>query len=320
MVWCLSFSERPRRFAFGLVALVLASSLMTDFYGKVLLNERSFFGVMRVINDSDGKLRYLVHGTIVHGVQSLDPAKSREPLAYYTKSGPAGVILRAMEAKTHSGISGDQSSLRWAVVGLGAGSMACYVQPGESLTYYEIDPAVMRIASDPRYFTFLSQCAPRSTTVIGDARLKLRDAGDGSFDLLVLDAFSGDAIPMHLMTREALALYLRKLAPGGMLAFHISNGHLRLAPIVGELARDAGLVCLMDDDATVSKEESEEGKDPSQWVVLARSQADLGALATDARWKPVDPPAGTPLWTDDYSNLLQVIKFSDNDSKKSKSR
>ena len=245
MVWCLSFAERPLRFATGLAAIVIASSLLADLSGKVLYRERSFFGVMRVVNDPDGRLRYLVHGAIVHGVQSLDPAKSREPLAYYAKSGPAGSILRAVEAKTRTASAGDLSRLRWAVVGLGAGSMACYLQPGESLTFYEIDPAVERIAADPDYFTFLRDCAPRASIVIGDARLKLRDATDGSYDLIVFDAFSGDAIPMHLMTREALALDLRKLAPGGILAFHVSNGHLKLAPIVGALARDAGLVSLV---------------------------------------------------------------------------
>jgi spermidine synthase len=187
--------------------------------------------------------------------------------------------------------------------------MACYLQPGESLTFYEIDPAVERIASNPHYFTFLRQCAPAASIVIGDARLKLRDATDGSYDLIVFDAFSGDAIPMHLMTREALALDLRKLAPGGILAFHVSNGHLMLAPIVGALARDAGLVSLVEDDSPLSLAEIDAGKSPSQWVVLARSRADLGVLTTEPRWMPVNVPPGTQVWTDDYSNLLRVLKW-----------
>jgi hypothetical protein len=309
MVWCLSFSERPIRFATGLAAIVIASSLFSGLYGKFLLKERSFFGVLRVGDDPAANFRYFIHGAIIHGVQSLDPAKSREPLAYFTKSGPVGSIFRAMEAKTRFGKAGELSRPRWAVVGLGAGAMACYLQLGESLTFYEIDPAVERIASDPHYFTFLSQCAPASPVLIGDARLKLRDAPDGSYDLIVLDAFSGDTLPMHLMTREALALYLRKLAPGGMLAFNISNAHLRLAPTFGALARDAGLVCLFQNDSTVSKEQTDEGKKPSQWVVLARNREDLGALATDASWAPIDTPPGTQVWTDDYSNLLRVIKW-----------
>jgi hypothetical protein len=309
MVWCLSFAERPVRFATGLAAIVIASSLYSGPYGKFLLKERSFFGVLRVGDDPAGNFRYFIHGAIIHGMQSLDPSKSREPLAYFTKSGPAGSILRAMEAKARAGSRSEVSKPRWAVVGLGAGSMACYLQPSESLTFYEIDPAVQRIASDPHYFTFLSQCAPTAAIVIGDARLKLRDATDGSYDLIAVDAFSGDTIPMHLMTREALALYLRKLAPGGMLAFHVSNRHLNLVPVFGALANDAGLVSLSDDDSNLSNEEREQGKSDSLWVVMARNRADLGGLITDPRWTPIDTHAGIKVWTDDYSNLLRVIKF-----------
>jgi SAM-dependent methyltransferase len=266
--------------------------------------------VLRVTNSPDGRQRYLIHGGTLHGSQSLDAAQSREPLAYYTKSGPAGSILMAMQTKTYSARASETRKARWAVVGLGAGSMACYLQPGESLTYYEINPAVERIALEPRYFTFHQQCAPAAQIVIGDARLKLRDAPDSSYDLIVLDAFSGDMIPMHLMTREALALYRRKLAPGGILAFHISNIYLRLGPTLGALAQNAGLVCLMEDDSNVSQAQMDAGKLPSLWLVMARSRADLGALATDARWTPVNPPAGTQVWTDDYSNLLRVIKWN----------
>jgi hypothetical protein len=310
MLWCLSFGKRPLRFAAGVAALLAASSLYTGPFGKILHTERSFFGVSRVTNSANGKLRYLFHGGTTHGIQSLDAAASREPLAYYSSSGPAGSILQALQAKPLYGSAGEPRKADWAVVGLGAGAMACYLQPGESLTYYEIDPAVKRIASDPSYFTFLSQCAPDARIVLGDARLKLRDAPDGSYDLIVLDAFSGDTIPMHLITREALALYLRKLAPGGILAFHISNLYLDLAPTLGALARDAGLVCLTADDTGVSQEQIDAGKFPSKWLVMARSQADLGALTNDRRWIPVNVPPGTQVWTDDYSNLLRVIKWN----------
>jgi hypothetical protein len=265
--------------------------------------------VLRVSNDPNGKFRNFFHGVISHGMQSLDPAKSREPLAYYTESGPAGVILRALDAKTLYAPGGEPRKARWAVVGLGAGAMACYRQPGETLTYYEIDPAVKRIASDPRYFSFLEQCAPSAQIVLGDARLKLRNAADGGYDLIALDAFSGDSIPLHLMTREALALYLRKLAPGGMLAFHISSLYLRLAPTLGALAHDAGLVCLIADDTGASEAQMDAGKFPSTWLVMARSRADLGMLGTDARWTPVEIRPGARVWTDDFSNLLTVIKW-----------
>ncbi len=307
MVWCMSFGKRPLRFAAGVTAMLLASSLYTGPFGNILHSERSFFGVSRITNDPFGRLRLLFHGGTIHGVQHLAAAQSREPLAYYTRTGPAGSIMNALHAKT---LPQNGRKARWAVVGLGAGAMACYAQPGESLTYYEIDPAVKRIASDPRNFTFLSQCAPSAPIVLGDARLKLRDAPDGSYDLIVLDAFSGDTIPMHLLTREALALYLRKLAPGGMLAFHISNLYLNLAPTLGALAQDSGLACLEANDSNVSQAEIDAGKFPSQWITMARSRTDMGALAADPRWTPVAVRPGTQVWTDDYSNLLRVIKWN----------
>lgn len=310
MLWCLSFGKRPLRFAAGLVALLLAASLYTGPFGKVLHTERSFFGVSRVTNDPAGRLRNLFHGGTNHGMQNLNPGASREPLAYYTASGPAGTILRALQAKTLYDSGGKTRKPNWAVVGLGAGAMACYLQRGESLTYYEIDPAVKRIASDPRYFTFLSQCAPTAPIVLGDARLKMRAARDASYDLIVLDAFSGDTIPMHLITREALALYLSKLAPGGIIAFHISNLYVDLDPTLGALAQDAGLVCLTADDTAVSQQQIEAGKFPSRWVAMTRSRNDSGALGTDPRWKTTVVPPGTQVWTDDYSNLLRVIKWN----------
>jgi len=319
MLWCMSFGKRPLRFAAGLVALLAASTLYTPNVGKVLETSRNFFGVIRVTDSPNGKFRYLIHGGTLHGSQSLDPARSREPLAYYAQSGPVGSIMHAMETK----VPAASPRPSWAVVGLGAGAMACYLQPGESLTYYEIDPLVVRMARDPSYFTFLEQCAPQAQIVLGDARLKLRnapDAGSGSgsasgpgsgsgsgYDLIVVDAFSGDMIPMHLVTREALALYLRKLAPGGMLAFHFTNLYLNLGPTLGSLAHDAGLVCLTDDDSGVSQAQIDAGKLPARWMVMARSRADLGPLANDPRWIPTNVPRGTRVWTDDYSNLLRVI-------------
>jgi hypothetical protein len=309
MLWCLSFGKRPLRFAAGLTALLAASALYTPAFGQVLHVQRNFFGVLRVTDSPDGSLHYLLHGGTLHGSQNLAPAESRVPLTYYTASGPAGSILHAVQARTLFSGSGDLRKPKWAVVGLGAGSMACYLQPGESLTFYEINPAVKNIALDTRYFTFLRQCAPTAQIVLGDARLKLRDSADAGYDLIVVDAFSGDMIPMHLVTREALALYQRKLAPGGILAFHITNVYLQLAPTLGALAHDAGLVCLMNTETLMTQAQSDAGKLPSQWMVMARSRADLGTLAMDSRWISVSVPPGTQVWTDDYSNLLHIIKW-----------
>jgi hypothetical protein len=303
MLWCLSFGKRRTRFTLGLVALLMASWLYAP-YGQMLLARRSFFGVYRVRNSPDGKFRLLFHGGIVHGVQSVNKSASCEPLSYYTRSGPGGAAFEDAQLKMPRG--------DWAIVGLGAGAMASYLKAGQTLTYYEIDPLVEQIAEDPRYFTYLSQCAPSAKIVLGDARLRLREAPDGQYGLIVLDAFSGDSIPMHLMTKEALALYLRKLAPGGLIAYHVSNLYFNLAPTLGNLAQDAHLAAMIANDTEISPAEHDGGKLPSIWVVMARNGNDLDALAADRsrayRWEPLEGQPGARLWTDDYSNLLGVVK------------
>jgi hypothetical protein len=305
MLWCLSFGKRPMRFAAGVAALFFASTFYPGSFGHILHTERSFYGVSRVTNDVDGRFRYLFHGGTIHGIQSLDQARSGEPLAYYTRSGPAGDIFRAEQARLPNG--------DLAIVGLGAGAMACHLAPGESLTYYEIDPSVTGIAENPKYFTFLSQCAPNARIILGDARLKFRDAPDGHYGLIALDAFSGDTIPMHLVTREALELYERKLAPGGILVFHISNLYLEMSPILAALADDAHLKILIADDNFVSPKDLGDGKFPSRWIVMGRSEADVDDVAKNTsspgRWVQVERKPGTRVWTDDYSNLLSIIKW-----------
>jgi hypothetical protein len=303
MVWCLSFGKRRMRYTLGLAALLAASWFYAPF-GETLTAQRSFFGVYRVRNSTDQKFRLFYHGGILHGTQNLDQGASCEPLSYFTRSGPAGSIFEAAQAKKPQG--------NWAIVGLGAGALASYAQPGQTLTFYEIDPLVKEIAEDPRYFTFLTRCAPAAKIVLGDARLKLRDAPDGSYDLIVLDAFSGDSIPMHLVTREALALYLRKLAPGGLIAFHISNLYFDLAPTVGNLAEDAHLTAYIGNDTGLSQAQRDQGKQASIWVVMARDPEELSTLAAQTgrpfQWRPLEGRPGSPLWTDDYSNLLGVVK------------
>ncbi|MGO9324661.1 MAG: spermidine synthase [Terracidiphilus sp.] len=303
MLWCLSFGKRRMRFTLGLVALLAASWLYAP-YGQTLMARRSFFGVYRVRNSPDEKFRLLFHGGIAHGTQSLNPNASCEPLSYFTRSGPAGAIFESTQARMPNG--------DWAIIGLGAGAMASYLQPGQTLTYYEIDPLVVQIAEDPRYFTYLQRCAPTTRIVLGDARLKLREAPDGRYGLITLDAFSGDSIPMHLMTKEALALYSRKLAPGGIIAFHISNLYFDLAPTVGNLARDAHMTAFIANDTDVTQAQRDAGKLPSIWVVMARDPADLSALTADTsrafRWQPLPGRPDAGLWTDDYSNLLGVVK------------
>jgi hypothetical protein len=292
--------RRPLRFALGVGALLLAGGLSDGVDGRVLHRERTFFGVLRVteVVDDEGCLHRLFHGNTLHGQQRLAPRWRCEPLAYYHRSGPAGQVFEALHARP--GLR-----LRAAVVGLGAGSLAAYARPGESWTFYEIDPAVVRIARDPSWFTFLRDSRAATLDVVaGDARLQLHAAAEQAADLIVLDAFSSDAVPMHLLTREALQLYRANLAGGGLIALHLSNRMIDLEPVVGQLARDAGLVARVRRDRVLSAEERRAGKSPSIWAVLAGQPGDLGALAADPRWEAPRLVPGDRVWTDDYSSIL----------------
>jgi spermidine synthase len=196
-----------------------------------------------------------------------------------------------------------------AVIGLGAGSAACYGKPGERWTFYEIDPTVLRIAGNTRFFSFLRDCPPKPFVILGDARLTLARAPDGAYDLIILDAYSSDAPPMHLLTLDAVRLYLTKLAPGGVLLFNISNRHLVLEPVVGAIAREAGLVARTRDDARVADAERLAGKVESHWVAMARRTEDLGALRDHALWTaPAAPPEMAP-WTDSFASLLSAFRW-----------
>jgi spermidine synthase len=257
-----------------------------------------------VDRDADGQLRLyvvLTHGTTLHGRQQKEPF-SGEPLAYYHRTGPLGQLFAA-----------DPPAARraeHAVIGLGAGAVAAYGRLGQRLTFYEIDPVVPRIAEDREYFTFLKDSKAQYDIVLGDARLKLAEHGKpGQYGLIVVDAFSSDAIPVHLLTKEAVQLYLDRLAPDGIIALHISNHHLDLGPVVGRIAAELGLVGLEQWDYDTAP-----GKEPSRWVLLARSRDHFAGLAdtaagAPARWKPLTAPAGAPLWTDDYSAVTSVLNW-----------
>jgi SAM-dependent methyltransferase len=316
-VICYTFLDRPLRFSLGIVALLLAGTLYAGVHGRAEHRVRSFFGVHRVTLDPTGRFRMLVHGNTIHGQQSLEPADEKRlkrfekfvhgrylPLTYYHPKGPIGQVFAALQ---------ERPLHRVGVVGLGAGAMACYAEAGQEWTFFEIDPAVIYLARDSGYFTYLKDCMNRGAhleIVPGDARLTLAGRSD-QFDLLVIDAFSSDAIPVHLLTREALAVYRARLAPGGVLAFNISNRYLDLKPVLAGLARDAEppLVCRVQDDLVPGDEEKREGKAPSQWVVMAASNQSLGKQLAGIRWDRVRVTARTPVWTDDYSNLFGVFKW-----------
>jgi hypothetical protein len=198
---------------------------------------------------------------------------------------------------------------RAGVIGLGAGELACYAQPGQDWTFYEIDPMVERIARDPAYFDFLDRCGNRPRVVLGDARQTLAAAPDGTYNVLIIDAFSSDSIPIHLVTREALAGYLRKLAPGGRLLFHISSRTVDLRPVLASLADDAGLQARVLLDTPPAGTAAPWRRLPALVVVMARSGSDLSELDAKDGWQPLPPASARALWTDQRSDILRVIRF-----------
>jgi len=294
------FRERPARFALGMLVLLFAAASF-DARGQLLAEERSFFGVSKVMSDEDGHVRLLVHGTTIHGAEYADPARWRDILTYYAPAGPAGQFFASLSER--------KDLKEVGVIGLGSGALTCYRRPRESWTYFEIDPVVERLARDTRYFHFLAECGPDTKIVLGDARLSLKAVPDGRFDLLILDAFSSDAIPIHLLTREAVALYTAKLARGGILLLHISNRNLDLAPVVANLARDAGAVALHQVYAPPAAVLATLEQTPSEWVAIARRAEDLMFLAGKPGWVPLESRGQSAVWTDDYSNLLGALKI-----------
>jgi len=298
MLLCLSFSKRPIRFALGFAVLVVAATSYTGAYQHILSTQRSFYGINRVTNDESGQYRVLFSGQTIHGVQSLSPERNREPLSYFSHASPIGQIFKAL--------SGSAELREVGIAGLGAGSIACYQTPGEEFTFYEIDPVVERIARDPRYFTFLRDCAPQARVVLGDARISLKSAPDRHYGMFIVDVFGGDSIPIHLLTRQAVQLYLSKLDAHGIIVIHISNRYLRLENVVGNLANDAGLVAFLQDDKTTVGS----GRMPSTWSVMARSNEDLGPLLADPHWVALKADPKLKVWTDDYSSVLTVFNWA----------
>ncbi|MGV3632794.1 MAG: fused MFS/spermidine synthase [Pseudorhodoplanes sp.] len=266
---------------------------------------RNFFGVLSVVDSQDGQYRGLWHGTTSQGTQKVrDEDGNRisgrpEMISEFFEGAGIDQVFKALHARTKGPID-------YAVVGLGTGSLACQRRPGDTLTYYEIDPDIVRIASDPKLFNFVSECAPDAPVIVGDARQKLANAPDGRYDLIMIDAFIGAAIPVHLLTSEAVALYLRKLKPGGIIAMHISNKNLELASVVAGVADANGLIARIYNGGDV-----EEDADRYLWVprvaVLARRDEDFGALARSDYWPVHERDRAQRVWSDDYSNVVGAL-------------
>jgi spermidine synthase len=292
---------KPIRFSLALAAIVVGGgTYLNPLATETLWQGRNFFGIQRVTLNKTGNVRELTHGSTTHGRQFIEPQRQCEPLSYYHQNGPMGQLMKALQTRPI-----EMSSV--AIVGLGAGALACYAQPRQDWTYYEIDPGVIHVATATGHFTYLKNCSRAPYQIVaGDARLQLRKAQDQQYGLLVLDAFSSDAVPTHLLTKEAVELYLSKLAVGGVIAIHISNTYLDLRPVVAGLAQTANLVCLANDNLSRQMTNAGEFQDPALWVALARRTEDFGNLSEHPQWHRLQT-ATTQLWTDDYSNILSVF-------------
>jgi spermidine synthase len=292
------FRQRPLRFTLAFGVLVF-SAVYSNEMDNQLFRQRSFFGVYTVTTDTDGQKHSLYHGTTLHGDEDMDPDNWQTPRTYYDREGPLAQVFTALRSA--------RKLNHVAVMGLGTGTTSCYHEPNETMTFFEIDPTMERIARDPKLFRYLELCGPDVKVVIGDGRQNISRVPDGTFDLLILDAFSSDAIPVHLLTREALAIYLHKMAPGGIVLFHISNRFVELEPVVANVAADAGAVSLIQEYSPSDEQEAESGACASTWVAVARERADLALLEADDRWRTADLDGHIGIWTDDYSNIFKTL-------------
>jgi len=296
-----SRSSRLKVFAAIALALVLIRTYPSD-DGRVE-TVRSFFGVHKIVVTPHGQYHVLMHGTTIHGAQKYlnedgTPVTGRpEPITYYHKDGGIGQAISAMRERKGS-------PLRVAVIGVGSGTLACASAPGENWKFFEIDQTMVDTASDPKYFSYIRNCAPDLKPVIGDARLTFAKEPDGIYDLIIVDAYSSDAIPIHLATQEAMKIYKDKLAPQGAVVMHVSNRHLELESVV------VGIADANDLKSWVYNEDS--GRDDeyifaTDVVVSAREEADVGALASSSKWAETEPTENQRVWTDDYSNILGAV-------------
>jgi SAM-dependent methyltransferase len=296
-----------RRVAFAVCLLALMVSyddrgvLQTSVTGG---RTRSYFGIYEVYNRADGSARVLTHGTTLHGIQNLDPALELVPTSYYARRSGVGIALTNADS-----LFGAHP--RVGVVGLGSGTLSCYAHANYAWTIFEIDPAMVNVARNQ--FTFLGKCAPQARIVLGDARLSLSQQPANSIDILAVDAFSSDAVPMHLLTHEALQVYGRAVQPNGIVLFHISNRYLDLRPVIAELAQSSHWNAAMLEYVPTDDEQAQNAT-ISVWIALSRNPETLARLeqlsGDDATaWRSVDPRPGFTGWTDDHASILSIINF-----------
>ena len=301
-----AFRNQPLTLALVTGILIFFTMGLHGLLSNTLFQDRTFFGVLSVrestlINEQGQPEKYheFFHGTTKHGAQRLGADHSRTPLTYFSRQGPIGQLFTEF----------DSNNRQWEVgiIGLGAGTLACYAKESQHWTFYELDPMVVDIASDPRYFTYISQCDPKIGMVVGDARLSLEKEPDQKFDLYIVDAFSSDSIPTHLLTQEAVKLYFQKLKPNGILALHITNRHLALKKVLSDHAKNLGLAALIQEFKPATEIPLVVATD---WVVMAQKPETLERLRLSSlgSWQKMPLYFDMKPWTDDFTNIVSIWK------------
>ncbi len=294
---------RSMRFRLVLGVAGIGALLMLPFHQPgYRFTDRSYFGVHRIRDVEDQALRKYTHGNTIHGIQSLRPELQHVPSAYYHPSGPAGQIFELFHMAP--------PPRRAALIGLGIGNLAAYAREGDHLTFYEIDPLVEQIARDPDLFTFMSRAEGHVNVVLADGRLAVAREAPDTFRFILVDAFSSDSVPAHLITLEALRLYLEKITEDGLLIFHISNRYLDLESVLARAAQELGLLAYSRLDRVPEDDRlhREEGKQTSHWLVMGRPRSAIQFFRQQSAWKPAEARENEAAWTDDFSNILSVLR------------
>lgn len=295
-----------RRYRFGIalgICMVLLNTVgLESSLGQIVYRERTFYGLTRVhrwVSQSQSA-KILMNGTTCHGFQFQGDESRRIPTTYYSFNGPLGDIFGF--------VRNDSAPERVGVIGLGAGTIACYAGRNDTVKFYEIDPAVARVALDPRYFTYLEDATDRGANLdltMGDGRLTVAKEPEGYFDLLIVDAFGSDSVPTHLLTTEALGMYMGKVRPGGIVAMNITNHNADISSVLGNTASSVGLAVYIRRD----KGDYTDERTPSIWVAMSRNPSEIEGLAANEGWSPLEKDERYRPWTDDYSNILQVLNW-----------
>lgn len=293
------FTRDSSRFVSILTAVLIAGIAISENRYSTIYANRNFFGILRVARDGKGSVHSLFHGNTIHGKQFTDVQRRCRPISYYDPLGPVGDIFKAFKYST--------APRNVAVVGLGIGTIVSYGESNQNWTFYELNSEVKNIAENPAFFTYLTECATTNfNIVIGDARKQFSQAKNNSFGLIVLDAFNSDTVPTHLLTKEAMEMYLSKLGDDGVIAVNISNRSMDLKPIISSIAASLGAECLWRFD---SKANDSLGKEPSEWAAIVRRTNSLGSIAALSQWQHLSPDSKITGWTDDYASIIQIIRW-----------